>query len=334
VAGPGDRMISRRSVLRFVSLALGGLTGLPIARAQEPGRMYRLGALFASRRDAPQNVAFFEELRRNGFIVGQNLDVDPRGYGLRPEQFAGIAVELVNAKVDLIMCGGDPAIRAAQRASAEIPIVALTDAMVESGLVRSLASPGGNTTGVSILASQLDGKRQELLMEMVPGLRRMAALADSNTTGPGQLQALQDAARTRGLELSLHRISKPEEIVPAINAAKNVGAGALNVLASPLFFSNRRVIFERAAALRLPGMYQWPEMAEEGGLVAYGPRITQIFRELMTRQVVKVLRGARPADLPVEQPTTFELVINLNTAKALGLAVPRSMLQRADQLSE
>jgi putative ABC transport system substrate-binding protein len=290
--------------------------------------------LYASGRDAPQHVAFFDELGRNGFMLGENLNVDPRGYGLRPEQFADTAVELVNAKVDLIMCGGDPAIRAAQRASATIPIVALTDDMVGSGLVRSLASPGGNTTGVSILATQLDGKRQEILMEMVPGLRRMAALADSNTTGPRQLQALQDAARTRGVELSLYRVAKPEEIVPAIDAAKSARAAALNVLATPLLFSNRRIIFERTAALRLPGMYQWPEMAAEGGFVAYGPRITEIFRELMTRQVVKVLRGGRPADLPVEQPTKFDLVINVKTAKALGLAVPRSVLLRADQLIE
>ena len=122
--------------------------------------------------------------------------------------------------------------------------------------------------------------------------------------------------------------------MPAIDAAKSAGAAALNVLATPLLFSNRRIIFERAAALRLPGMYQWPEMAEEGGLVAYGPRITEIFRELMIRQVVKVLRGARPADLPVEQPTKFDLVINVKTAKALGLAVPRPVLLRADQLIE
>lgn len=327
-------MISRRAVLRCLSFALGSLCGPLIARGQEPGRTYRVGGLYASGRDAPQHVAFFDELRRNGFILGENLNVDPRGYGVRPEQFADIAVELANAKVDLIMCGGDPAIRAAQRASARIPIVALTDDMVGSGLVRSLANPGGNTTGVSILATQLDGKRQEILMEMVPGLRRMAALADSNTTGARQLQALQDAARTRGVELSLYRVAKPEEIVPAIDAAKSAGAAALNVLATPLLFSNRRIIFERAAALRLPGMYQWPEMAEEGGLVAYGPRITDIFRELMTRQVVKVLRGARPADLPIEQPTKFDLVINVKTAKALGLAVPRPVLLRADQLIE
>jgi putative tryptophan/tyrosine transport system substrate-binding protein len=325
-------MISRRTVLRCFSLTLGPLGGLTEARAQEPGRTYRVGALYAGRRDASQHVALLDELRRNGFTLGQNLNVDPRGYGLRPEQFAGIAVELVNAKVDLIMCGGDPAIRAAQRASATIPVVGITEDMVGSGLVRSLGNPGGNTTGVSILATQLDGKRQEILMEIVPGHRRMAALFDFNTTGPRQLQALQDAARTRGVALSLHGVVKAEEIVPAIDAAKNAGAAALNVLATPLLFNNRQIIFERAAALRLPGMYQWPEMAEEGGLVAYGPRITEIFRELMSRQVLKVLRGARPADVPVEQPTKFDLVLNVKTAKALGLVVPQSVLLRADQL--
>jgi putative ABC transport system substrate-binding protein len=327
-------MTSRRGVLRSLSLVVVGLAGLPVTRAQAPGRTYRVGALYASRRDAPQNVAFFDELRRNGFIEGQNISVDPRGYDLRPEQFPDIAVELVKTKVDIFTCGGNPAIRAAQRASATIPIVGLTDDMVESGLVRSLANPGGNTTGVSILASQLDGKRQEILIEMVPGLRRMAALADTNTTAPRQLQVLQDAARSRNVELSLYQVAKPEDIVPAIDAAKKAGATALNVLATPLLFSNRRIIFQRAAGLRMPGMYQWPEMAEEGGFVAYGPRITQIFRDLVARQVVKVLRGARPADLPVEQPSKFDLVINLNTAKALGLEVPRSVLLRADRLIE
>lgn len=193
----------------------------------------------------------------------------------------------------------------ALKASATIPIVAITDDMVGSGLVRSLANPGGSTTGVSIFATQLDGKRQEVLLELLPSLRRMAALADSNTTGPRELQALQDAARTRGVELLLYRVSKPEEILPAIDAAKRSGAAALNVLATPLLFGNRRIIFERTAARRLPAMYQWPEMAEEGGLVAYGPRIVEIFRELMAREVVKVLRGAKLADLPIEQPTKF-----------------------------
>ena len=333
---------TRRTFLRGSFTLLAAPLGAELAvavlaersAAQEPGRTYRIGGLFASQRDTPQHIALFDSLRRNGFLLGHNLNVYPRGYGLRPDQFAAIAVEQVNANVDLIMCGGDPAIRAAQQASPTIPIVALTDDMVGSGLVRSLANPGANTTGVSILATQLDGKRQEILMDVVPGLRRMAALADSNTSRPRELQALREAARSRGVELSVHQVARPEDIVAAIDAAKNTGAAALNVLATPLLFSNRRLIFERTVALRLPGIYQWPEMAEDGGLVAYGPRITDIFRELMARQVVKVLRGAKPADVPVEQPTKFELVINLKTAKALGLTIPPSLLLRADQVIE
>ena len=322
-------MISRRAVLRSIPLVLGIPTRPLAAHAQEPGRTYRLGALFNSPRDAPQNVAFFDGLRRAGFV-----DVKVDGFDLRTERFADFARELVKAKVDIIMCGGDPAIRAAQQATATIPILAVTDDMAGSGLIRSLSKPGGNTTGVSILANQLDSKRQEILIDMLPRVRRMAALVDPATTAPRQLQALQDSARARGVKLAIHRISTPEEIVPAIEAAKKAGAGALNVLATPLLFNSRRLIFERAAALRLPGMYQWPEMAEEGGLAAYGPRIVQIFRELMAQQAVKLLRGAKPADLPVEQPTRFELVINVKTAKVLGVTIPPSVLHRADQLIE
>jgi putative tryptophan/tyrosine transport system substrate-binding protein len=320
---------------RELIMLLGGAAAWPLdVFAQEPGRTYRLGGLHQSPSDAPHQVALRDELRRTGFIEGQNLNVDWRGYGLRSEQLAEHAAEIVKVPVDVIVCGGDAAIRAAQQATATIPIVAITDDMVGSGLVRSLAKPGGNTTGVSILATELDGKRQEILMEVVPGLRRMAALADSNTTAPRQLQALQDAARARGVELSLHPVATPGEIAPAIDAAKTSRAAALNVLATPLLFNNRRIIFERAAALGMPAIYQWPEMAEEDGLVAYGPRLVQIYRELMTRLVVKILRGARPADLPIEQPTRFELVINLQTAKAIGHEVPAGLVLRADRVIE
>ncbi len=200
--------------------------------------------------------------------------------------------------------------------------------------MRSLAQPGGNTTGVSILATELDGKRQDILIEAVPGLRRLVALADPNATTPQHLQALQDAARARGTELSIHRVAKSEEIVPAIDAAKTSDAAALNVLSSPLLFANRRVIIERTAALRLPAVYQWPEMAEEGGLIAYGPRIIQMFRSLGGQQLIKLFRGAKPTDLPVEQPTHFELVINLQTAKAIGHEVPAGLVLRADKVIE
>ena len=317
----------------FITLVGGAAVFAPLAAsAQEPGRTYRLGGLHSSPRDAPHHVALFDELRRLAFIDGQNLTVDGRGYGLRQEQLPAHAAELVKTKVDVILCGGDAAIRAAQQATATIPILALTDDMVGAGLVRSLANPGGNTTGVSILATELDGKRQEILMELMPDARRMATLADPNTTAPRQLQALQDGARAHGIELSLHRVGRLEEIAPAIGAAKAAGAAALNVLATPLFFNNRRIVFERVGALRLPAIYQWPEMAEEGGLLAYGPRIVDLYRRVLSKQLVKLLRGIKPADIPVEQPTVFELVINLKTANAIGLVAPPTFLLRADKV--
>jgi putative ABC transport system substrate-binding protein len=318
----------------FITL-LGGAVAWPFTvGAQELGRTYRLGGLSPSSRDSPHYVALFDELRRLGFIEGQNLDVNGRGFGASTGQFAEIAAELARAQVDAIFCAGDVAIRAAQRATATISILGVTDDMVGSGLVRSLANSSGNTTGVSILTTELDGKRQEILIEAVPGIRRMAALADSNVTTPRQLKALQAAARARGVELSVHRIASPDEIVPAIDAAKTSEAAALNVLSSPLLFANRQVIIERAAALRLPAMYQWPEMAEQGGLLAYGPRVVRLFRERLARQLVKLLRGAKPADIPVEQPTNFELVINYGTAQALGHDVPLGLVMRADKVIE
>jgi putative ABC transport system substrate-binding protein len=306
----------------------------PVAHAQEPGRIYRLGNLHVFPRQTPWYDALFDELRRLGFIDGQNLSVDEHGYGLRVDQLAEHASELVKAQVDVILAGGDTAIRAAQHATATIPILAFSDDLVGSGLASSLAKPGGNTTGVSLLASDLDGKRQDILMEAVPGLHRMAALADPNTTAPRQLQALQDSAHTHGVELSIHQITKLDEIAPAIDAAKTSEAAALNVLASPLLFVNRQVIIERTAALRLPAMYQWPDEAEQGGFIGYGPRLVQLYRDIMARQLVELLRGAKPADLPIEQPTRFELVINLKTAKALGLTIPESFLVRADKVIE
>ena len=215
--------------------------------------------------------------------------------------------------------------------TATIPILGITQDMVQQGLVDSLARPGGNTTGVSVLATELDGKRQEILIEAVPELRRMAILADSKTTRSPHLQVLQDAARARGVEVSIHQVASAEEITAAIDAAKASGAAALNVLSSPLLYGNQQLIRDRVAAVRLPAIYSLAEGAEEGGFVAYGPRLVQIFRDLMAQQLVKLLRGVKPADIPIEQPTTFELVINLKTANAQLLASPiltrRNLLQ-------
>jgi putative tryptophan/tyrosine transport system substrate-binding protein len=304
------------------------------AMAQEPGRTYRLGGLSSSPRNGPHFVAMFDELRRLGFIEGHNLTTDWRSYGPRIDLIPEFVAELVKANLDVILVNGSAAIRAAQQATKTIPILGITEDMVGSGLVHSMSRPNGNTTGVSILATELDGKRQEILIEAVPELRRMAALADANATGSPQLQALQDAAYARNIDLSIHRIASAEEITAAIDAAKASGAAALNVLSSPFLYGNRQIVMQRVAALRLPAIYQFPEEAEEGGFVAYGPRLVQIFRQLVAQQLVKLLRGAKPIDLPIEQPTKFELVINLKTANALGLTVPPTLLARADAVIE
>jgi putative ABC transport system substrate-binding protein len=319
----------------FITLFGGAVVAWPLsARAQEAGRKYRIAYLSPNPRNAPTFVALFDELRQFGFIEGQNLTIDHRAYGQHIELLSKYADELFGIPADVIVALGDPAIRAVQQATKTIPILALTDDMVGSGLVSSLAKPSGNTTGVSILATELDGKRQDILIEAVPGLRHMATLADTNTTAAKQLEALQDAAHTRGVELSIHRVGKSDEIAPAIDAAKKSEAGALNVLASPLLFAGRQVVIERAAALRLPAIYQWPEEAEDGGFIGYGPRIVSLFRDIMARQLVKLMRGAKPADLPVEQPTKIEFVINMKTAKALGLPVSKSMQLLADEVIE
>ena len=215
-----------------------------------------------------------------------------------------------------------------------MPILAITDDMIGEGVVKSMARPDGNTTGVSILATELNGKRQEILIEGVPGVRRIAALADTATSPPAQLEALQQEAKAVGIELSIQRVDKGDEIPAALAAAKASGAGALNVLASPMLHSNHQLIMERVAVLRLPAIFQWPELAEEGGLVAYGPRFTQIVRDLFARQLVQLFRGVKVADIPVEQPSKFELAINLKTANALGVTVPAALVARADKVIE
>ena len=221
--------------------------------------------------------------------------------------------------------------RAAQEAMRAVPIVGLASDMLAAGLVKSLARPGGNITGMSLLSPELDGKRQEIMIEAVPGARRMAMLAEATATAPQQLKALQDAAGARGIEIAIFTIRTPEDIAPATNEIKASGAAAINVLSSPLLFVNRHLIIERAAALRLPAIYEWPEMAEEGGLIAYGARLSGIFRQA-ARMVIKVLRGTKPADIPVEQPTNFEMVINLKTARAIPLEIPAGLLLRADKI--
>jgi putative ABC transport system substrate-binding protein len=274
-------------------------------------------------------------LHRRGFVEGQNLTVEYRQFGRNNDLAPKYASDLVKDQVDVLYAAGVVAIRAAQQATKTIPILAITDDMLGEGLVNSLARPNGNTTGISILASQLDGKRQEILIEAVPGVRRMAALADSNMTRTAaQVDELQEAARARKIELSIHQVTRGDQIETAIDIAHASGATALNVLASPMLFGNRQLIIDRVAALHLPAIYQWPEIAEEGGFAAYAPRLVDVFGDLCARQLVQLFRGIKPADIPIEQPTKFELVINLKTAKAISVTVPEALLVRADKVIE
>ena len=319
----------------FIKVLAGSAMTWPLAaRAQEQGRIYRLGVLSLSPRNAPWYVALFDAVKSEGLIAGQNLVVDDQGFGLRVEQLAEHASTIVKAQVDVINGGGDPPLRAAQQATKEIPIFGIAEDMVGSRFVASLAKPGGNTTGVSLLSSELDGKRQQILMETVPGAHRYAALADVNSSSPQRLQTLEEITRARGAELSIYRVAKSEEIAGAVDAAKNSGAAALNVLASTLLNNNRQIILPRTAALALPAIYQWPTVAAEGALIGYGPRLERIYGDIISRQLVKLLRGVAPADIPVEQPTKFELAVNLKTAKVLGLTVPASLLATADEVIE
>jgi putative tryptophan/tyrosine transport system substrate-binding protein len=323
--------VNRRALIGL----LGGAGALPSMRAlaQEPGRVYRLGFLIPTRRESPAVAAFFDELRLHGFIEGQNLTVDPSGFGASNEQIAELAATVVKAAPDAIVAGPDLQLRAVQSVTRTIPAIGMTEDMVAAGFAVSLARPGGNITGISLLSPELDGKRQALLMEAVPAARRMAALADSRVTPPQHLEGLRNAARARGVELAVFGVGKPEEIAPAVAAARTGGAEAINFLATPLFLINSGLVFDQVAAARLPAIYQWPELAEQGGLAGYGPRFAQVYRQ-RARMVVKILRGAKPAELPVEQPTHFELVINLKAARAIEHEVPAGLVLRADRVIE
>ena len=317
----------------FITL-VGGAVALPLAAlAQKAGRTYRLGCLSMHPRDIPFNVLFFDKLRRAGFIEGQNLAINYQAYAAHIDLISQYAAELVITQPDVIYAAGAVAIGAVQQATKSIPIVGIAADMVGEGLVESFGRPNGNTTGISILAFELDGKRQDILIEAVPGIRRMAVLGNPNNPTEANARALQEAARAKNVELSIYRITRAEEIVATIDRAQASGATALNVLSSPVLDGNGPLIMERVAALRLPAMYQWAYWAEIGGFIGYGPSLDQL-ADRTARFASSLLRGTMPADLPVEQPTKFELVINLKTAKAMGVTVPEALLARADRVVE
>jgi putative ABC transport system substrate-binding protein len=313
-----------------LALAISILATPLAAEAQQAGKIPRIGVLQVWSSADPMVERIRQGLREAGYVDGRTIAIEFRLAEGKTERLPALAAELVQLKVDAIMTFGDPGIRAAQQATRTIPIVVATDDLVGAGLVASLARPGGNITGVSILASELNVKRLELLKETLPGASRIAALWDPGT-GTFHLKGLEAAARSLGVELQILEVQHPEDFRRGFEAAKKGRAGALNVLASPLLYGYRQTIIELAAKNRLPAIYQWREMPEAGGLMSYGPTLSGFLR-LCVAALDKILKGAKPADLPIEQPTKFELVINLKTAKALGLTIPKSVLDRADEV--
>jgi putative tryptophan/tyrosine transport system substrate-binding protein len=318
----------------FLSIVSGAVVAAPlVGRAEQTGRTYRLGALIPATRDDVGTVAFFDELRLQGYVEGTNLQVLPGGFGVSRDQIDEKVAAVMKASPDVIISGPDQYTRAFQQVTTTIPILGMSEDMVGEGLVPSLARPGGNTTGISILSPDLDGKRQELLIEAVPGVNKIATLVDSARTGQEHVQRMQSAARARGVEVLVLGASAPDQVLSTIDAAKAAGAGAINFLAAPLFTVNANYFLDHLTTLRLPAIHNWPEIAEEGGLLSYGARFVEVFRQ-RARMVAKVLRGAKPADIPVEQPTRFELVINLKAARAIGHEIPPKLVLRADKLIE
>jgi len=300
--------------------------------AQETGRLYRVALAMPVGRDEPAVLAFLDELRAQGFVEGKNL-VIVGGQPTANEHIPTVVPQILQTAPDVIVTSGDVVARAFQKATQSIPLIVMTEDMVAAGYAASMARPGGNATGISLMSPDLDGKRQDILIEAVPDAKRIAALADSNAASLEHLKVLEASARKQGKELLVVRAASAADLAPAINDAINRGAGALNVLSSPMLQLNRRLIIARTAEAKLPAIYQWPETAEEGGLLAYGPSFIDIFRQ-RAGIVVKVLRGAKPSELPIEQPTKFKLVINLKTAKAINHAVPTGLMLRADTVIE
>jgi putative ABC transport system substrate-binding protein len=279
--------------------------------------------------------AFRQGLSEAGYVEGQNVAIEYRWAKGNYDRLPALAADLVGRKVDLIMASSPPSALAAKSATSTIPIVFRGGAdPVGAGLVANLARPGGNLTGVSFAPDELQAKRLELLSELVPRARVIALLVNpNNVTAEHVIRDVQATARTNAVQLHVLKARSESEIDAAFASLVQLHAGALVVSADPFLSGRREQLVALASRRAIPSIYAWREFAALGGLISYGPSLTSAFR-LVGAYAGKVLKGAKPADLPVQQPTTFELVINLKTAKALGLTIPPALLQRADQLIE
>jgi putative ABC transport system substrate-binding protein len=319
---------------KFIEL-IAGAAALPIAARAQPMKLRTVGFLGAGTPSGWNHwvAAFVQRLQELGWIEGRTVAIEVRWAEGRPERYAEIATEFVGLKVDVIVTVGG-AVLAAKQATSVIPIVFAAAAdPLGSSMVASLARPGGNVTGLSIQATDLAGKRVELLREVVPGLHQLAIMVDVGYSAAVlEMGEVQAAARTLGLEVAALEIRRADDIVSAFEAVKG-RAEALYIPANPLVNTNRIRINTLALDMQLPTMFGLREYVESGGLMSYGPNVLDQFRHAAD-YVDKILRGAKPDDLPVEQATKFELVLNLTTAKALGLTIPPTLLVRADQVIE
>ncbi len=329
----------------FITLLGGAAASWPLtARAQlpikQPGKTPRVGLLMPG---PPAHSAaildpFYRGLHELGYVDGQNLTMERRNADWKPDRLRALAAELVGLKVDIVVAWSTPAARAAKLATNSIPIVAAVMANpVGDELVVSLAQPGGNVTGTTFLGPELVAKRLQLLRDVVPGLARVAALWHPHAYGEHTMadivKDIEDAARTLDIQLQLVPADGPDGIASAFSTMAKGRADAFIVMPSPMLFGEHRHIVELAANYRLPGMYQAREFVDVGGLMSYGANLDDLFRRSAT-YVDKILKGAKPADLPVERPTKFELIINLKAARAVDLTINRDILLVADEVIE
>ena len=318
-----------------VGVALGLLAAPLVARAQLPAKVFRIGILSSSTPTSPEArhiwEGFFQGLRELGYVEGREFVVEGRYYGDNVERLPTLAAELVNLHVDVIVAGAPPAPEAAKHATSTIPIVMINhNDPVGSGLVASLSKPAGNVTGMSMATVALRGKQLQLLKEVVPGLTSVAVIW-SPAGLSHELRELEVAARSLKLQLQIVEAQIPNEFPAAFAAATKLRTGAVLLYGGSVYFAHQAQLVELAAASRLPAMYGVKEFVVAGGLISYGVDLRDSARRA-AGYVDKILRGAKVGDLPIQQPTKFELVINLKTAKALGIAIPQSVLLRADEV--
>ena len=321
--------MNKKTLVLVVAAAV--LVTVDLAEAQKAGKIPRIGFLAPRGRPVGRFEAFRQGLRDLGYIEGQNIEIEYRGNEDR-SQLAGLATELVREKVEVIVTQGG-ATRAAQTAGGTVPIVfGFSGDPVEAGLVKTLARPEGNMTGITMLAFELVGKRLEILKEAVPRVSRVSVL--SSPAHPGEQRELsesQKTARNVGVTLLYHQVNTTADVNAALDATIKDKANALLAFPDPVTSSHRGQIVEFAATQRLPSVFGWSEYVEAGGLMSYGPDHDALWRRLAV-YVDKILKGAKPSDLPVELPTKFELVFNLKTAKQIGLTIPPNVLVRADRV--